>query len=263
MWTKRATLAIVTHQSVDEHIHVAGLNIWLFHVSEVKCEVGLGSLTEEWTLNWQLDGVVVKHSSHDWLKDAIKDVVSNVVNRILNDNKGDLDDLMHEEGHKHIIVVEVRLPDVEAAVVELRRDVSLVSKMQVSLKVNIKILELKLNRAVGWVKKRVDGLLGHDVPFLDRWEVHLQVVLSVALQKVDVGVLDIELNIIVIDVGDIHMDGECIEKHANLVAEMVWKTNSKVSQLWGKVTKSVFEGVHCALFKSERNTWSIADCKLS
>ena len=181
LWIHRAWVVIMSEKTIDSQVHVSLLNIWRLCVSKIKFEGWFCSLTNEWALNRKFKSIFVHHSSHNWFHHTIEDVISNKVNRVFNDNNGYLHNLMHEESHKDIIMIEVTLSYTKLATVDLGSEVASISHMQVSLEVKIKIFQLKLHLAIWGVQPGVYCLGCLNVPLFDCWEVYFEIVLSIAL----------------------------------------------------------------------------------
>lgn len=111
-------------------------------------------------------GFIQNWSHHVW-----ENVVSNKVDRVLYNNNSEVNELMHDESHNLIIVVEIGGAKFDITIVDHWVYVSICVQYQVSLEINIKVLEDKLNLAVAWENEGIHLLHGIDLPTFDCREI--------------------------------------------------------------------------------------------
>jgi hypothetical protein len=81
---------------------------------------------------------------------------------------------MHDESGDRIIVVKVRLTEMDVSVVNNWVKVTMFVQLEVSLEVNFEIFENQLDVTVIRQEPEVHILLGINFPVLDSWELDTQ-----------------------------------------------------------------------------------------
>jgi hypothetical protein len=105
----------------------------------------------EWRRHrWKWKLVLVQESGEHWTSHVGEDVVSNEVHRVLNDNDSKFNDLMHDDAYVLVIVVEIRLSEVDFGAVHDWFEVSHVSALKLTVNVEIEIVEFKIDLTGFW-----------------------------------------------------------------------------------------------------------------
>ena len=78
---------------------------------------------------------------------------------------------MHDESHNFIVVIKIRGSKLNVAVVYYRINITIFIKFEVSLEINIKVLENEFNFTFTWEDVGIDLLHGIDFPTFDSREV--------------------------------------------------------------------------------------------
>jgi hypothetical protein len=140
----------VSKFSKEVHINVTLSNEWWLSVSEIKIEGSTWVLASKWWLKDNASGVVVKRLVHYWAHHVRKDVISDEVHWVLNDNDSEIHKLMHDKSHNLVIMVQIGLSELDIAIINDWIKITILVENQISLEINVKILEDKLNLTLAW-----------------------------------------------------------------------------------------------------------------
>lgn len=111
---KFATSALIKHLTKEKQVHVAITNEWSHCITVVNSEISFCKLGSwEVSRNSDVKFVVVKELGNHWSKHAVENVLAHEINRVFNNNNGELNELMHHESNNGVVVVEIRVTELD------------------------------------------------------------------------------------------------------------------------------------------------------
>ena len=221
-------------------------------ISIIKFEGIIGGLTGQWRWHDQSLSIVVKIGVHHWSHHVGEDVLANEVNRVLNDHDGEINELVHYESDKLVIVVEVRVAELDVAVLHDWVQISVLVKHKVGYKVKGEVLEDELDVTLTWQDPGVDFLVGLDLPALEGGELELNERPIVVPDELKLDVVDVQFSSGVGDVLPLDVPAEQVKEHINLVLVLLWELIINVKVVWEEI-------LHCLL---ESNQLLLPETKL-
>lgn len=161
---------------------------------------------------------------------------------------------MHDEGGNRVLVVQVRLSEVDVHFLNNWVQVALLVQLKGGAHVDAEVLEYQLYRTVIRNEPEVDVLLSADLPVLEGGELEFQEALVVVAHQVHLDVGDVEVCVRVGDVFPVNLPLQNIKEEAKFVVVGVRQLEIEINVVRQELLHGVLERVHGRLLQSQQHT---------